>query len=222
MFTDQLTEPHEDPDLSFQMPPSTTNAARLRTRTVTATNHDQPESSSKDASTRLSPQPSVGAASLPTPVQVIPTTTSKRGAKAGARKTNKASAANAGGARRSSLNSKKEKRERKTMVDQPPTSDLSSPALLPPNASSSKLDPERLDGSRPEGATDDAADESNASAITRCVCGEDSKFVQSVSFWRSRFIACVRKSATFSLPDGTYFFPLGSKLILEKTTKQTM
>ncbi|KAG0151779.1 hypothetical protein CROQUDRAFT_650819 [Cronartium quercuum f. sp. fusiforme G11] len=160
----QLTPDHEDSE-SSSAHMSTTSSARLRTRTTTTTSNEKSITEGpipKEVPSRLTnPQSAAG-----------PTTTKKGSTKSGSKKSTKASAGNsAGGPRRASLNSKKEKRERKTTVpDQGPvTSDLSSPALHQHNPSSLKLTSDRAH------ADQNLDDEQNGSAVTRCVCGEDNE-----------------------------------------------
>ncbi|EGG06194.1 uncharacterized protein MELLADRAFT_106872 [Melampsora larici-populina 98AG31] len=144
-------------DSSNQIP---LTPSRLRNRTTTNDSATSEHSNPKETPSNLT-------VVTPAP-QPLPT----KKAKTGGRKSTKASAANSNGARRSSLNSKKEKRERKAAEQVLQTTELdpSSPTFQHLNPSSAKP-VSNNDGDAP--IEENADQEQSGSAVTRCVCCED-------------------------------------------------
>lgn len=165
-MTDQETQvkpirpssPDQHPSDSSNQIPLT--PSRTRTRT---TNNDT--STSEHSNPKETPSNMTVVTSVPQPLPTKKT-------KTGARKSAKASAANTNGARRSSLNSKKEKRERKVAEQVSQTNDVdpSSPTFQQLNPLSARL----VSNNVGDAPIDENADqEQSGSAVTRCVCCED-------------------------------------------------
>ncbi|KAH9821520.1 hypothetical protein DFH28DRAFT_1092565 [Melampsora americana] len=147
--------PDQKPSDSSNQIPLTPNRHRTRTKTNDTSTSEQ--SNPKETSSNLTIL-----TSAPQPV-----TTKKT--KTGARKSTKASATNTNGARRSSLNMKKEKRERRAL-ERNHELDPSSPTFQQSNPLSAKL----VSNNDGDPHIDENVDqEQSGSAVTRCICCED-------------------------------------------------